>query len=161
MELHRAPVLLIVLRNVKEKGIRIGFITSTSQNNVNNLLNAVKDCINVANFELITTKEDVVAEKPAGDIYKYALEKFRLKPTEVIAVEDTEINQSAALQEEIFCYLFAGEYATTQHNINRSSYNGNSHKTAQIILSDETYSIKQNSPLKSLYLAQNVLSLHV
>ena len=72
----------------------------------------------VADFELITTKEDVVAEKPAGDIYKYALEKFRLKPTEVIAVEDTEINQSAALQEEIFCYLFAGEYATTQHNIN-------------------------------------------
>lgn len=112
------PGVVDCIKKCKEKGIRIGFITSTSQNNVNNLLNAVKDCINVADFELITTKEDVVAEKPAGDIYKYALEKFRLKPTEVIAVEDTEINQSAALQEEIFCYLFAGEYATTQHNIN-------------------------------------------
>ena len=67
---------------------------------------------------MITTKDNVAFEKPAGDVYRYALEQFGLLPTEVIAVEDTEINQSAALQEDILCYLFAGEYAITTHNLN-------------------------------------------
>ena len=37
---------------------------------------------------------------------------------DAIAIEDTEVNQEAALQEQILCYLFAGEYAVTQHNLN-------------------------------------------
>ena len=67
---------------------------------------------------MITTKDDVTAGKPAGDIYRYALDKFGLEAGEVIAVEDTEVNQSAALQEDILCYLFAGDYAITTHNLN-------------------------------------------
>ena len=35
-----------------------------------------------------------------------------------IAVEDTEVNQQAALEQRILCYLFAGEYATTRINFN-------------------------------------------
>jgi beta-phosphoglucomutase-like phosphatase (HAD superfamily) len=67
---------------------------------------------------LITTKADVVAEKPSGEVYLYALNKFGLAAQDVIAVEDTEANQAAAMQEDILCYLFAGEYASTRHNLN-------------------------------------------
>ena len=57
-------------------------------------------------------------EKPSSDIYKHALSYFDITAEQAIAIEDTEANQEAALKEEIICYLFAGEYATTAHNLN-------------------------------------------
>ena len=102
----------------RENGIRLGFITTTTQNNIETLSHALKDHLKFTDFDLITTKDDVNVEKPSGDVYGYALNEFGLAANEVIAVEDTEINQAAALQEQILCYLFAGEYATTTHNLN-------------------------------------------
>jgi beta-phosphoglucomutase-like phosphatase (HAD superfamily) len=43
---------------------------------------------------------------------------LNIEASQAIAVEDTEANQSAAMQAELLCYLFAGEYAATQYNIN-------------------------------------------
>ena len=67
---------------------------------------------------MITTKSDVGKEKPNGEVYKFALSKIEVSAEKTIAIEDTEINQQAALENGIQCYLFAGEYATTQHNFN-------------------------------------------
>ena len=100
----------------REKDIRIGFVTTTSQNNIDALEEAFHECIDFRHFDLITTKADVKNEKPSGEIYKFALMKFAVLPENTIAIEDTEANQQAALENEILCYLFAGEYATTQHN---------------------------------------------
>ena len=63
-------------------------------------------------FDLITTKADVNKEKPSGEIYKFALLSLDVLPENTIAIEDTEANQQAALENDILCYLFAGEYAT-------------------------------------------------
>ena len=112
------PGVVDCISKCKEIGIRLGFITTTTQHNINGLSVALKDSVDFTDFDLITTKDNVAAEKPAGDVYRYALEQFRLQPNEVIAVEDTEVNQSAALQEDILCYLFAGDYAATTHNLN-------------------------------------------
>ena len=102
----------------RKKDIKIGFITTTSQNNIDALAQALHKSINLKQFDLITTKSDVYTEKPSGEIYRFALSKFNVSPETAIAIEDTEANQQAALENEILCYLFAGEYATTQHNIN-------------------------------------------
>jgi HAD superfamily hydrolase (TIGR01509 family) len=102
----------------KERGLPICFLTTTTQNNIDILSSALGNNIDFNVFDLITTKADVVAEKPSGEVYRYALDKFGLAAHDVIAVEDTEANQAAALQEDILCYLFAGEYASTQHNLN-------------------------------------------
>ena len=69
-------------------------------------------------FDLITSKDDVKNEKPDSEIFNFALSKLNLQPDQAIVVEDTETNQSAAMQAELICYLFAGEYAATQYNIN-------------------------------------------
>ena len=100
----------------KQKDIKIGFVTTTSQNNIDALEKAFQKHIDFNQFNLITTKTDVSNEKPSGEIYKFALSKLDVLPENTIAVEDTEVNQQAALENEILCYLFAGEYATTQHN---------------------------------------------
>jgi HAD superfamily hydrolase (TIGR01509 family) len=106
------------IRVCKQKDIKIGFITTTSQRNIESLTQALDQHVDFEQFDLITTKSDVGKEKPSGEVYKFALSKIEVSAEKTIAIEDTEINQQAALENGIQCYLFAGEYATTQHNFN-------------------------------------------
>ena len=106
------------IKTCKEKEIKIGLITTTSQNNIDALSQALEQDLDFSVFSLITNKQDVMNEKPSGDIYQFALNEFAVAAENAIAVEDTEVNQQAALEHQILCYLFAGEYATTQHNFN-------------------------------------------
>ena len=102
----------------KKKNIKIGLVTTTSHNNINALKHALHKSIDFTQFDLITTKSDVIKEKPSGEIYNFALSELVVLPEKAIAIEDTEVNQQAALENEILCYLFAGEYASTQRNFN-------------------------------------------
>lgn len=102
----------------RSNDISVALITTTTENNITALSDALKPEINFDQFSLITTKKDVQNEKPSSDIYKYALSFFDITANQAIAIEDTEANQEAALKEQIICYLFAGEYATTSHNFN-------------------------------------------
>ena len=102
----------------KQNNIKIGLITTTTSNMLNSISNSLKDHINFDSFDLITTKENVINEKPDQEVFNFALDKLGIQASEVIAVEDTEVNQSAAMQAGLICYLFAGEYAATQYNIN-------------------------------------------
>ena len=106
------------IRVCRQKDIKIGFITTTSQRNIESLAQALDQHVDFEQFDLITTKSDVSKEKPNGEVYKFALSKIEVSAEKTIAIEDTEINQQAALENGIQCYLFAGEYATTQHNFN-------------------------------------------
>ena len=106
------------IRVCRQKDIKIGFITTTSQRNIESLTQALDQHVDFEQFDLITTKSDVGKEKPSGEVYKFALSKIEVSAEKTIAIEDTEINQQAALENGIQCYLFAGEYATTQHNFN-------------------------------------------
>ena len=96
--------------------IAVALVTTTTKPNIAALSNALTAQINFDQFSLITTKNDVENEKPSSDVYKYALSFFGISAEQAIAVEDTEANQEAALKEQITCYLFAGEYATTTRN---------------------------------------------
>ena len=106
------------IETCNQKGIKLGLITTTSQNNIDALSAALRGSIDFSQFDLITTKQDVAHEKPSGDIYQFAISEFAVSQDKIIAVEDTEVNQQAALEHQILCYLFAGEYARTQHNFN-------------------------------------------
>ena len=106
------------IETCRNKNIKIGFVTTTSQSNINALKQALHKSIDFKHFDLITIKPDVSKEKPSGEIYKFALSKLEVLPENTIAIEDTEVNQQAALENEILCYLFAGEYAFTQTNFN-------------------------------------------
>ena len=106
------------LRGCVQHGVKVGFITTTTQDNIDVLRDALKPQIDFDDFDLVTTKADVVAEKTDGEVYNLAVRKFGGAIEDFVAVEDTEVNQEAALQAGLLCYLFAGEYATTRHNIN-------------------------------------------
>jgi len=106
------------VRACVQNGVKIGFITTTTNDNILMLKEALKSHIDFNDFDLVTTKADAVREKPDSEIYHFAINKFGFALEDVVAVEDTEANQEAALHAGLLCYLFAGEYATTRHNIN-------------------------------------------
>ena len=102
----------------KQNNVKIGLITTTTPQMLKSLSNSLEATIDFGHFDLITSKDDAINEKPDPEIFKFALNSLDIDASQAIAVEDTEANQSAAMQADILCYLFAGEYAATQYNIN-------------------------------------------
>jgi beta-phosphoglucomutase-like phosphatase (HAD superfamily) len=68
------------IETCRNKNIKIGFVTTTSQNNINALKEALHKSIDFKQFDLITIKPDVIKEKPSGEIYKFALSKLEVLP---------------------------------------------------------------------------------
>ena len=102
----------------QERGIKLGFITTTTKRTLDILTEALAPHIDFTSFDLLTTKADVIAEKPSGEVYQVALSRLGVAAGDCIAIEDSEPNQEAALKADVFCYLYAGDYATTRHNLN-------------------------------------------
>ena len=100
------------------ENIKVAFVTTTTRRNIQILESSLSKYIDFKQFDLITTKQDVVNEKPSSEIYRFALQTLNVRAQDSIAIEDTEVNQEAALEAEILCYLYAGEYTATKHNIN-------------------------------------------
>ncbi len=99
-----------------ESNVSIGFITTTSLKNINSIKHALKGTLDFSNFQIITSLEDTSAPKPSNQIYLYALKKLGLSKNEVIAIEDTYISKTSAINAGIECYFFPGEYALVNNN---------------------------------------------
>ena len=63
----------------KQNNIKIGLITTTTSNMLNSISNSLKEHISFDSFDLITTKENVINEKPDQEVYKFALDKLGFK----------------------------------------------------------------------------------
>ena len=93
----------------KEK-IRLGFITSTSKNNINSILFSLRKSINRKNFSFIGNSNLVKNLKPNPDIYLLALKKLKLKSTECLAIEDSQESLNSAVNAKIKCIIFPGKF---------------------------------------------------
>ena len=110
-KLNLRPTVPNVLEFAKKNRIKLGFITTTSKNNLDVIKNATKSDLDFDNFEIVTTNKTVSKPKPDPEIYKHALKVMELGNHEVVAIEDTPVNYKCALQAEITCILFPGEYS--------------------------------------------------
>ena len=113
----RAGVADCVAR-CRAQGVKLAFVTTTTKRTLDILIRALGPHIDFSSFDLLTTKADVIEEKPSSEVYRVALSRLGVEAGDCIAIEDSEPNQEAALKADIFCYLYAGEYATTRHNLN-------------------------------------------
>ena len=100
----------------RREEITLAWVTTATPEMVSALLTHTMG-LDVEAFDLITTAEDVPALKPDPAAYYHALRILDLEAAEVIAVEDRPVNQSAALQADLQCYLYPGEYAAVEHNL--------------------------------------------
>ncbi|MDH5572106.1 MAG: HAD family hydrolase [Gammaproteobacteria bacterium] len=79
-----------LLREAKDKGLRLAIATTTTPANVQALLINTLGDDSESWFEVIAAGDIVPAKKPAPDIYTYAMEKMNLTPQQCIAFEDSE-----------------------------------------------------------------------
>ena len=124
-KLYLRPNVKQVLNHATTKGMHLGFITTTSQRNIDLLKVGLSLQLDFDVFDLITTTNDVTQPKPDPAIYKYALDELKLVSNDAIVIEDTPINQKCAIAAGLKCILFPGEYAEIPANnrYNTLTYN--------------------------------------
>ena len=105
------PGIIDSLAMARAAGMRIGFVTTTTPQTIAMIRRALADHIDMSDFAVITSKEDVVREKPDGEVYGLALSRLGITPQDAICIEDTVASQSAAIAAGIRCHLYTGSYA--------------------------------------------------
>ncbi len=101
-----------VIKFSKKNKLKLGFVSSTTKNNINSIFNTLKKSINKKEFDFIGNNEMVLREKPFPDIYDYSLKFFNIEPNECLAIEDTEESLKSAIAANIKCIAFPGKYHT-------------------------------------------------
>ena len=94
-------------------GLKIGFVTTTTPETLELVRTVLDGQIDFSIFDVVTSKAYVAREKPDSEVYRYALGKLGIDAADVLAFEDTAVNQGAAINAGLTCHLFAGEYAVT------------------------------------------------
>ena len=109
-----------VFHHSKASDLKVGLITTTSQNNISALARALEDKVNFSDFDLITTSVDCKTPKPDPEIYQKALCSMGIKPGEAIAIEDTQVNLNAPKLAKIDSLLYPGEYSNYTNEVKPS-----------------------------------------
>ena len=103
------PGVSEVIDYAEKAKLSLAFVTTTSKANVDAVFVALGDQIHRGKFNFIGDETMVANPKPNPDIYKKALTQLGIKPTECIAIEDTETSMKAALTANIDCVAFPGQ----------------------------------------------------
>lgn len=108
-EVSPRPGVVDVVTEAKKNQFKVGFVTTTSQGNVDALLSALQPHISAETFDLIVDKDSVSATKPNPAAYEFALEQLGERADDVVAIEDNVGGVAAAVTAGIPCIAFPNE----------------------------------------------------
>ena len=100
--------VLDVLEYAHKNNIKIGFVTSTTADNIDAVFKTLNNQIKKNHFDFIGNNTLIKEAKPAPDIYIEALNSLELKSSECIAIEDTVESALSAHRANIKCVAFPG-----------------------------------------------------
>ncbi|MEL6438572.1 MAG: HAD-IA family hydrolase [Cyanobacteria bacterium J06621_8] len=103
-----------------DKDIKIALVTTTSQQNVNNILAALSDRLDSRIFKTIINVSDVEEAKPASDAYILALQQLNETADNCVAIEDNLGGVEAALNAGISCIAFPNQN-TAHHDFSAAN----------------------------------------
>jgi HAD superfamily hydrolase (TIGR01509 family) len=109
------------IREAKSKGLKVALVTTTSQDNISSLLQALSPNVQTTDFDLIVDAACVESPKPDQAAYTFALEKLGENPDDCIAIEDNLGGVEAAIAAGIDCVAFPGEN-TAAHDFGKAQY---------------------------------------
>ncbi len=107
------PGVKDVLDYAREHGIALGFVTTTSRENIDATLAATTGQVTREMFAFIADDEMTAEQKPSPEIYRIALEHLGLEPAQAVAIEDTVPCFMAARAAGIPAVAFPNENAAT------------------------------------------------
>ncbi len=100
-----------LLTEARSRGLRCVFASTTARANIDTMLRAINPGL-ARRFDLILSRDDVAAAKPAPDVYHIALTRLGLLAAEVIAIEDSAPSLAAAVSAGIATIVVPGKIWT-------------------------------------------------
>jgi len=100
--------VLDVLDYALKNKIKIGFVTSTTLDNIEAVFKTLNNQIKKNYFDFIGNNKLIKEAKPAPDIYIKALNSLELNSSECIAIEDSVESALSAYRAKIKCIAFPG-----------------------------------------------------
>ena len=97
------------IQGAKENGLKVALVTTTSEQNVSSLIEALSPSIRAADFDEIVSAADVERSKPANDAYVFVLEQLGEESDSCVAIEDNLGGVEAALSANLDCVAFPNE----------------------------------------------------
>ena len=108
--------VLEVIEYASINNIKIGFITTTTKDTLDLVINNLSKQVDFSKFDLITHDELVSKRKPDPEIYKFALKKLEVMHSSSLAIENTIENCRSAMNANIQTLLYPGEYTTYEES---------------------------------------------
>ncbi len=108
-DLAPRPGVLETLATAKENDLKIGFVTTTSAENISALLGALAPDVTKDSFDIIVDSSDVTQPKPDAASYTFAIEKLGVSAQNCVAIEDNEGGVAAASTAGVTCIAFPNE----------------------------------------------------
>ncbi len=90
------PGVAALVKVAKEKGLKLAFVTTTYQPNIDAIFKAAGDSLSARDFDHIVSRDDVKHGKPAPDAYQAALAALGVAAADALAIEDTAVSVMAA-----------------------------------------------------------------
>ena len=100
------PGVVETVEEAKRHQHKVGFITTTSQGNIDALLSALRPHISEEMFDLIVASDSVSSPKPDPAVYELALERLGEDASSVVAIEDNVGGVTSATAAGITCIAF-------------------------------------------------------
>lgn len=97
------------IQSAKQAGFKVALVTTTSEKNVETMLDALGSEISPNVFDLVVNKLNVAQPKPAKDAYRFAMQELDQTSDTCVAIEDNVEGVQAAKAADIACIAFPGE----------------------------------------------------
>jgi HAD superfamily hydrolase (TIGR01509 family) len=106
---HPRPGVVETVRAAHDAGMRVGFVTTTSKENVAALLEAVQADLGAGELDVVVDASRVERTKPDPAAYTLALDELGLDAAQCLAIEDNAGGVRAAQAAGIPCVAFPNE----------------------------------------------------
>ena len=107
--LKARPGVVATVDEAKRRDIKLGFVTTTSPENISALLEALSPDIDAETFDLIVDRDSVDSPKPDAAAYLFALEQLGENADSAVAIEDNVGGVAAASAAGVKCIAFPNE----------------------------------------------------
>ena len=103
-----------LIRAAQSEGVKLAFVTTTERRNIEALEYALESDFSLSDFDFITDRDMVSAEKPSPAAYKLTLETLSCHASEAVAVEDTSACVASAVDAGVACIATPHEFSLDQ-----------------------------------------------
>ena len=114
LRLRLRPGVVELIALAKSRGMKLAFVTTTYQPNIDAIFEAAGDTLRADAFDYIASRSRVVHGKPHPEAYLAALAHFGVGPDAALAIEDTAVSTMSAKRAGLQVVATPGEITSGQ-----------------------------------------------